>query len=378
MSLTLVAISMTAMCGVGALAIDLGMMYKAHAEAQVAAEAAALAGASVFLDPSTGFYSDSVKVDSMARELALENTILNRAVDSSDVVLERIDVNAQLVRVRVLRPGIGTWFARVLSDSLASVQVGAVAAATVVESNAANCVSPIMIPDAWGDDTENQATPWEDQIDTWNFGDPGDSYGPHNRPGSRTGYGSDYRNSYSDNYVNDYGRPITLRPSMATTSGPGGGGPAPGGSGGPGTFQLWTFQGEDADIMERTAECDPRSVSLGGGTPYTIVQDEILPLANLQDLIDDDPGTHWNGTRMQSSSYQNWRSSPRVLRVALYDPAQMQSTSTVSFNNIVLLFLESVDNSAAGSVTGRILFYAPGNTDEGDPGALVKRVKLIQ
>jgi Putative Flp pilus-assembly TadE/G-like len=357
MSLTLVAISLTAMCGVGALAIDLGMMYKAHGEARVAAEAAALAGASVFLDPPAGFFIDSIRADSLARHLALENEVLNRRVDSSEVEVVP-NIPAQTVSVRVRRPGIATWFARVLNT--ATVRIGAVATASVVESSAANCVSPIMVPDAWGDDTEDSSTPWEDQIDDWTYGDPGDSYGPYNQPGAQTGYGSSYRNSYND-YTNDYGRPITLSPSVT----------------GPGNFRLWTFQGENADIEERTTECDPRSVSLGGGNQYTVVQNENLPLSDLQDMIDDDPGTSWNTSGMQSTSYPHWRSSPRVLRVALYDPVQMQNSSTVSFNNIVLFFLESVDASA-GSVSGRLLFYAPGNTDEGTVGTLVKRVKLIR
>jgi hypothetical protein len=357
MSLTLVAISLTAMCGVGALAIDLGMLYKAHAEARVAAEAAALAGASVFLDPNP----DSASAYDRAMQVAQQNSILKSPVTAADVDTFVFDLANERVGVKVVRPGIGTWFARVFPDTnLASVRIGAFARAGVIESSAAKCVTPIMIPDAWGDDTEDSATPWEDQIDNWTYGEPGDSYGPYNQPGPQTGYGSSYRNSYND-YTNDYGRPITLNPSVT----------------GPGNFRLWTFQGENADIEERTTECDPRSVSLGGGSQYTVVQNENLPLTDLQDMIDDDPGTSWNTSGMQSTTYPDWRSSPRVLPIALYDPVQMQSTSTVSFNNIVLFFLESVD-ATTGSVSGRLVFYAPGNTDEGTPGTLVKHVKLVE
>ncbi len=49
-SLVLAAVSLTALCGVGAIAVDLGMLLRARADAQRAAEAGALAGASAFLD----------------------------------------------------------------------------------------------------------------------------------------------------------------------------------------------------------------------------------------------------------------------------------------------------------------------------------------
>jgi hypothetical protein len=56
----------------------------------------------------------------------------------------------------------------------------------------------------------------------------------------------------------------------------------------------------------------------------------------------------------------------------------MQAGSTVEFSNIVLFFLENVDQGA-GTVTGRLLYYSAGNTDDaGAPGALVKRVRLVE
>ena len=49
-TIALVAVSLTAMLGMGALAVDLGMLRKARVDAQRTADAAALAGASAFID----------------------------------------------------------------------------------------------------------------------------------------------------------------------------------------------------------------------------------------------------------------------------------------------------------------------------------------
>ncbi len=371
MSLVLVAISLTAMAGVGALAVDLGMLYKARADALRAAEAGALAGASVFLD----FAPTAATAEARARELAEANSILNSPVNPNEVEVTS-DMGAERVRVRIIRSGIGTWFARALGEN--SVQVGAAAAAGVTEASGANCVTPIMIPDAWADDTENPLLPWEDQIENWSFGN-GDSYGAFDRPGAQSGYGSDRRNSFPDDYTNDYGRPITLRPQSGPGPGPD---PQAGQNLGPGAYRLWTYQDEDPEIAERTTQCDARQVSLGGNNQYEVVPGETLPLGDLNNLITDDPGTSWDAAggpgqgKMQSTSYSDWRQSPRVIKIALYGPEQMQSGDVI-FNNIVLLFLESVDQSQ-NAITGRLLYYSGGSDDDGEAGALVKRVKLVE
>jgi hypothetical protein len=281
------------------------------------------------------------------------------------------DLGAERVAVRVGRSGIGTWFARLLPDGgVDSVQVGAVAIAGVTEASGANCVTPIMLPDAWGNDIEDTGTPWEDQIEPWQYGDaPGDSYGPFDRPGPQTGYGSDHRNLFPGGYTNDYGRPITLKDQSATS--------------GPGGYRLWVYEGEPPEIAERLSECDARPVSLGSGGFEVAPAGETLPLGELSARIAADPGTSWDAgqNQMQSSSQADWRHSPRVIKVALFDPGQiptMGSGLPVQFNNIVLFFLEAVD-PVEGSVTGRLLYYSVGNNDdEGDAGALVKRVKLVE
>ena len=84
-SLALVAVSMTAMTGVGALAVDLGMMYKARADALHAAEAGALAGASAFhgLRGSVQPGGAARRPADRAIEYARRNRILNSPVGAT-------------------------------------------------------------------------------------------------------------------------------------------------------------------------------------------------------------------------------------------------------------------------------------------------------
>lgn len=53
-TLVLVAVCLVALTGVGAVVIDLGMLLKARSDAQRAAEAGALAGASAFREYAAG------------------------------------------------------------------------------------------------------------------------------------------------------------------------------------------------------------------------------------------------------------------------------------------------------------------------------------
>src|SRR5688500_4802580 len=83
-TLVIVAVSMVAMMSAMALAIDLGMLYKNRSDAQRTADAAALAGASAYLDV---FGAAAV---TPARNRAVEylgsNSVGNELVDTSTSV----------------------------------------------------------------------------------------------------------------------------------------------------------------------------------------------------------------------------------------------------------------------------------------------------
>src|SRR5437899_4642335 len=97
-SLMLVAVSMVALLGFSALAIDVGMLYGAKAQAQNAADSGALAGAgSLILAPA-----DAALARDTAKEFAEKHQIMKQQVSidaASDVQVDlangRVTVTAR-------------------------------------------------------------------------------------------------------------------------------------------------------------------------------------------------------------------------------------------------------------------------------------------
>jgi hypothetical protein len=160
----MVAISLTVLLGMAALAVDLAMLYAARAEAQRAADAAAHAGTIEFWKKPY----DPLAVVPVARDSAIQYASRNRILGTSvpTTVLSqnwfsdtlrtefsggRVDVIGveQKVRVTIRRSGIQTFFARVFGVD--SAAVAALAAAAVRYADRAECVKPFIVPDFWAD-----------------------------------------------------------------------------------------------------------------------------------------------------------------------------------------------------------------------------------
>ncbi len=387
-ALTLTAVSLTALIGAAAIAIDLGMLYKARGDAERAAEAGALAGASAFMD-LVG--ADSLTIhnaaDTRARELAMANGILNKQVVAGEVQSVSVRFSEQLVRVTVGRTNVGTWFAKILGAY--AIPVNATAAARVEGSDEVSCVKPFMIPDAWGESAQDaNDNGLEDPAENWTF-DPasGDTYAPfESQPlDVETGFGSDFRNAALDAsnriYAGDFGRQLTLTPGDP--------GNASGTPDGMNSYRLWTFDGGSTgnpDLRQAIEGCREGSLGLGDLFQSVPGAPSGLDVANsVQQLINRDPGAHYDETTgvVEGSSFPDWRSSPRVMRIALYDPSDMATLGNgpapVQFNNVALFFLEGVDANAA--ISGRFYYYVNGAgspASGGSSGSLVKHVRLVE
>jgi hypothetical protein len=211
----LVALSMTALLALLALGIDLGALFNARSEAQRAADAAALAGASAFLE----YEADKARQPALDRALqfATSNEIRNQTVDPSGVSVW-VDVNDATVRAAVRREGVPTWFARLFG--IDAVDIGAEATAWAGAAGAAQCVKPFAVPDLWDESSDdwNRNRIW-DEGERWRY-DPtsGDRYASYSGTGTstnETGYGSTWRNGRIDadgrRYERDYGRRITVK-----------------------------------------------------------------------------------------------------------------------------------------------------------------------
>jgi hypothetical protein len=389
-TLAVVAVSLVAMLAVMALAIDMGMMYSARNEAQRVADAAALSGASAFLD----FYPASTAVapaHARATEYVVANNVLSEMVDPSEANIE-VDVANRRVRVTIARRQIGTWFARMFGVD--SVAVSAYAVAEAVDAGAAKCVRPWAIQDLWHEGDTGQR-PGED--DVYDPADPElDQYIPVTEPGqgNATGYG---------NTQADHGMELTLktqRPANPNDS-------TELAQPGPGEFMIWEMPVDDTleqctnqggsvtspSYQYRNAICGCNQNSIELDVEYPIKTGNTAGPTDqgLEGLVAKDPDAYWDeSTNTVVSQYG--MESPRVVKIALMAPLgpppdgaqnwNHSTLNTVKFTNFALMFVDShqLINGQGGQIaeiTGRFLYYAEG--EEGPTsGSLVKFLRLIE
>jgi hypothetical protein len=392
-TLVLVAIVLVGLFGFAALTIDVGIGYTAKEEAQRAADSGALAGASAFLEFQAA--AAVVPAEDRAYEFTLQNEIRNIAIDSSEVTVEIIPDSFK-VRVWVERP-IETWFARLLGVD--EMGIRAVAAAEATEAGAARCLKPFAVPDMWhdaDDDTDGDRV-W-DEGEEWQLGShPDDRYTPYTGPdgdANATGYGSEWRGPSQD-----YGRSISLKsPDPQSEYVPA-----------PGVFLPWRIPlddgqeactqggggrggggGQDAGgavYRQNICSCNNSPIELGAEYPIE-PGNMIGPTAQgVDELIDADPDAWWDPTMnggqggIRGSEYGgDGMSSPRVVRLAIFDPSEIEGSGmqTIRFNNFALMFIED-QQSQQDPVMGRFLYYVSGEESAGpNTGSLVRYLRLVE
>ncbi len=473
-----VALTATALVAMLALGIDLGALFTARSEAQRAADAAALAGASAFLE----YQQENARSVAIERavQFATINTIRGATIEPGEVTVS-VDLNESTVTARVRRNGVSTWFARLFGVD--SVAIGAEATAWAGAAGAAQCVKPFAVPDLWEETTQdvNRNRIW-DEGETWRFdpasGDRYTRYGGSNGSGIETGYGSTWRDGQADadgrRYDADYGRRITVKvtdprqtlmPSFflpwvlpqdpnqaacgAAPPGGGGGGGSDGGDGGDGGADPsgppdsghgrgWTrWQEKRGDLgsppsspgggnddgnnggsngggsngggsngggsngggsdgggrddgsgrgaaryRQNICSCNASVIDLD--TEYVIEPGNMVgpTYQGVRVLIDQDPDAYWDD-RTNTLVSEYGMDSPRVITVALFDPAEISSPGRqyIRFNNFARIFLEE-QASRQDAVTGRLLYYVPGIGTTGGSGkttgSLVRTLQLIR
>ncbi|HUX66362.1 MAG TPA: pilus assembly protein TadG-related protein [Terriglobales bacterium] len=144
MTLVLVALLLTALCGVAALAVDMGVVYNAKGSAQNAADAAALAGAFTFLQPAA---AQPAAAQNAAIAVAGTNTVLGQAVAlaASDVSVDEANRRVTVSVNRSGANGIPAFFAQALGFQQFSLTATATAEASPVATGTI-CLRPIFVP----------------------------------------------------------------------------------------------------------------------------------------------------------------------------------------------------------------------------------------
>jgi Flp pilus assembly protein TadG len=320
----MVAAGILLFLGMGALAIDVGLVLLARAEAQRTADAAALAGAGVLV----GRPLDASAVRAEAMDIALQNPIrgVPTALQPSDVV---VIADSQKVRVQVQRStdrgnGIETLFARVLGVS--EVSVRATATAQAWSASGVNCLMPFTLPDRWSE-SASQPFVWPTETDRY---DPADAdiyipWDPANPDAAHTGYGA-----------GDLGLRIRLRTTVDSESFQPGWFFAirlPGGSGG-------------SSYRNNIEVCADPSVLYQVGTSLTVTTEPGNMTGptrqGFQALYNLDPGAYWDDTCrcVLGSAYPV---SPRIRPVGLFDPRfpPPSGASPFRITNFVAVFVEA-------------------------------------
>lgn len=388
------AVSLVALAALLSLGVDLGMLFTARSEAQRAADAAALAGASAFLDHRRRDVVEAATV--RAVEYAVTNRIRGEAVVAGDVAV-RVIPDSFKVRVAVRRDGVPTLFARLLDVD--AVDVSAAAAAQATDGGAARCVKPFAVPDAWEETSDdlNGNRIWDDG-ERWRFDpDRGDRYAPYSGPDGgpdETGYGSAWRNGFADGdgrrYENDYGRRIVLKvtdPRRTFTESFFFPFVLPPDPDQPGCDGRWGGTGKGGG---RGAAAYRRNICACNGSLVDLEDEYLIEPGNMvgptwqgvRELIERDPDAYWDGAESRVVS-EHGLSSPRVITVALFDPAEIArpGRQTLRFNNFGLVFLEE-QKGPQDPVVGRFLYYVSG-AGAGDregkaTGSLVKVLRLVE
>ena len=328
--MVIVALFLVVLMGMAALAVDLGMLQKTRAEAQRAADAVALAGASAF---TTGDDNAAQGTEAIvrAKDLAIRNTMGGEPIDVADVgacdppalpldndltppddpTPDRTVVTCELaiviwyptattpakVRVRVRRAEVPVWFANIFGRQ--SFPVAAKAAAIASGAGASKCVLPVVFPDYWDENNSDTNLPdpnnnwpddqqgkvkaedwaWDDVPGTpdcyWRLGDPAPDPVPANpatcaaaRAGSDPeGWGTGLGSDLRNGLQLTPGGPKYYRDVGRPVVIKPTGGNAPYA---PSFYNLWDMPGGNSggeDINDRIMNCDPDQV-ISLGTTY--------------------------------------------------------------------------------------------------------------
>ena len=344
------------------LALDVGMFMVARTQAQSAADAGAISGA-------TALYYDSW-TDRSATGPAVQNAI-NAATAQANAVMkqsvsvlpadvtfpavDRIQVRVQRTAARgnPLMPFIGPMF------GIDEVDLGAVATAQAAPANAMTCVKPFTIPDKWeertGDPNEFDFLDNKDQPLAIQ-----DRYIPAGQPGY-TGYNSE----------RDRGTQIIIKAGNGSNIAPSIYYPYAMGAGTGADWYRENVAGCNTDLMKFGDLLVAEPGNMSGPTKQGI-----------QDLIDKDPNARWDDVNNKVASTMH--PSPRIVTIPVFDPVYYYTgkmngrTADLKVANYIGVFVEGFSgNDVVARITPVAGVYK-GNGGPAPPDAFPRAIILVQ
>jgi hypothetical protein len=406
-----VALALLVLIAFSALAIDYGALLVSRSQAQNAADAAALAGASslAFDDPD-----DFTRAKESAAAAAKANLVLGAApsiVPATDVLLVNpcppgapglpdTCIRANVYRSAARSNPLPTFFAQILG--LTSQDVRAMATAQVLTGNATSCMRPWAVADKWQENWENNkpsTAPWTPTSTFDKYKKQGndmvldptvttpDLYTPPSQSSPGTGFTPFDANG---NQSADYGMQMTLKIGSSENRISSG------------WFQALALPNADGsagsggnDYRNNIANCNPNIYAIGDTIP-TEQGDMIGPTKQgVGDLTAMDPGASWNASTktIQGSCApgvcaggQYHTTSPRIVPVVLFDvdsffAGSPNGKTSVTISNIMGFFVEGMGGNGNKDVIGRLVSIpglTKGTSNVDESASFLRTVLLVR
>jgi Flp pilus assembly protein TadG len=372
MSYVFIGLSMMAFISASMLAIDVGMLMTARSQAQNAADAGALAGATALVYDSWTDRTPSGPAVTSAIGAATANTVMRKAVSVTAPDVEFLNDptgEPNRVRVTVYRTAargnpVPTLIAKYFG--MANADIAATATAEASAANAMTCVKPFTIPDKWD---EKQTPPW-DGNDTYDAFDAKgrplanpDIYIPADQPGY-TGY----------NQESERGQRLVIRAATGNNI----------------TVSFYYSLALGKPVITGGAQYDWNIANCNTTSYYwgDLLTQEPGAMAGptisgADLLIAKDPAAYWDDStnKVKGSAYAH---SPRTFPIPLYDPIYYDSgkrngrDADLKTANWIGFFLESTQGNG---LWGRIIPIAGIRDKNGPPapaGLNPLAIRLIQ
>jgi hypothetical protein len=372
MMFVFVGLGLLAFVAASMLAIDVGMLMTARAQAQNSADAGALAGAVALVFDDYLDRSPSGPAVTSAVAAAASNQVMREVVSVTPADVQFLnDPTGEPNRVRVTvfrRADRGNPVSTLVAAyfGVATADIAATATAEASPANAATCVKPWAVPDKW----DERQTPIWDENDTFDLFDNKkkplanpDVYVPADQ-GGYTGFDSNPTGP-------DFGRQILLKagnPNQAISSShfypialP------------PDSGAAWYEENIPNCYSGLIQMAQEISVEPGNMTGPTV--------QGTQELIDRDPGAYWDAAQKRVVS--QFSPSPRSVVIPVFDPqvyeeSRQHGRQDIKVANLVGFFIEDLQGN---DVLGRIVPMTGLIRAEQGPvpgGAFLKAIRLVQ
>jgi Flp pilus assembly protein TadG len=369
-SLVFVAVGMMGFVGVSMLAIDVGMLMTARSQAQNAADAGALAGATALVYNDWDDRSATGPAVRNALAGSRGNKVMAATVDiqvpdvefPNDPTGQPNRVKTTVYRNAARGNPVSTLVAQYFG--IKTVNVVATATAEASPADAMTCVLPFTIPDRWTE-VQTPAFDPEDSFDLFasknvRLSKPDVYIGPQD-PATYTGYDAE----------RDKGTRVRLKADNNTKIASS-------------FYYPYAIPGSTGadDYREAIAGCNTMVMKfdqLFDSEPGSMVGPT---KQGMEDLIALDPNARWDDATNRVISTKN--PSPRVRAIPLFDPAYYQDgklngrNASLKFVNYLGFFIEEMQGN---EVYGRITPIGGLRKGGGSPApaaAFPKSIRLVQ